>query len=99
MPSYTLVRNTNTNTNTFIIRNKAHTCMRAGTNVKQVINVTIRALVRMRMRFSVNEDRTPLNCIAVYWFGLTDENPVTKQVTFNNDSCNRCALHMMSEPT
>ena len=62
-------------------------------------NVTIRALVRMRMRFSVNEDRTPLNFIAVYWFGLTDENPVTKQVTFNNDSCNRCALHMMSEPT
>ena len=67
--------------------------------LKGKLHVTIRALVRMRMRFSVNEDRTPLNFIAVYWFGLTDENPVTKQVTFNNDSCNRCALHMMSEPT
>ena len=62
-------------------------------------DVTIRELVRMRMRFSVNEDRTPLNFIALYWFGLTGENPVTKQVTFNNDSCHRCALHMMSEPT
>ena len=62
-------------------------------------DVTIRELVRMRMRFSVNEDRTPLNFIALYWFGLIDENPVTKQVTFNNDSCHRCALHMMSEPT
>ena len=41
------------------------------------IHVTIRELVRMRMRFSVNEDRTPLNFIALYWFGLTDENPVS----------------------
>ena len=31
----------NTNTNKFIIRNKAHTCMRAGTNVKQVINMNV----------------------------------------------------------
>ena len=30
-----------TNTNKFIIRNKAHTCMRAGTNVKQVINMNV----------------------------------------------------------
>ena len=66
---------------------------------KKHVCVTIRELVRMRMRFSVNEDRTPLNFIALYWFGVTDENPVTKQVTFNNDSCHRCAMHMMSEPT
>ena len=53
----------------------------------------------MRMRFSVNEDRTPLNFIALYWFDVTDENPVTKQVTFNNDSCHCRAMHVMSEPT
>ena len=33
--------NKNTNTNKFIIRNQAHTCMRAGTNVKQVINMNV----------------------------------------------------------
>ena len=38
---HVLDTNTNTNTNKFIIRNKAHTCMRAGTNVKQVINMNV----------------------------------------------------------
>ena len=57
------------------------------------MNVTIRALVRMRMRFSVNEDRTPLNFIAVYWFGLTDENPVSSSqftaVSLSRSGCRR----------
>ena len=47
--------------------------------------VTIRELVTMRMRFSVNEDRTPLNFIALYWFGLTDENPVSNSLQHHSE--------------
>ena len=41
--------NTNTNTNKFIIRNKAHTCMRAGNNDKA--QVTFRLIYCLNTRY------------------------------------------------